>query len=143
MISSRQEAHLLFHLFRDRTGGNAYHWRLRIRVDSLAGFFYKDSNFVMNSRLVPATSFEGVVISFQNNTWPLLPYSLWMLFEAVYGVSFCDLNRQAKEVVKAVKKRLQHKNGKVQFLALTVCANFFVNLYFLMMFRFALLHVEM
>ena len=36
-----------------------------------------------------------------------------------------SLNRLAKDVVKAVKKRLQHKKPKVQLLALTVfkCAS--------------------
>lgn len=33
---------------------------------------------------------------------------------------FVELLRQTKDVVKAVKRRLQHKIGKVQLLALTV-----------------------
>ncbi|KAJ0027534.1 hypothetical protein Pint_35002 [Pistacia integerrima] len=66
-----------------------------------------------------SSSSSSATVAVEKATSELLISPDWTM-----NIDICDsINShqwQAKDVVKAVKKRLQHKNGKVQLLALTL-----------------------
>ncbi|XP_044508874.1 TOM1-like protein 6 [Mangifera indica] len=69
--------------------------------------------------MISSLSSTSATVAVEKATSELLLSPDWTM-----NIDICDsINShqwQAKDVVKAVKKRLQHKNGKVQFLALTL-----------------------